>query len=460
MRTTYSRENLCRLAEPKCSRKLHEGLPPAPDKVNPFAPIGATPIRRLELRTSQHVVAHAVANAGFYLAVSPGGRTVHLFAMRPLVSFFVATVLSLPAALRGDAPAMSTSPHHLFVGTYTQKDSQGIYSVSFDSATGALGAPVLAAETKNPSYLALTPDRRRLYAVNESEAMAVAFGIESDHQHLVALQEPQPARGKASCHLVVDQTAHALMVANYHTGVVASFALRADGSIGAAGSVLQHTGSGPNPERQAGPHAHCVVLSPDNRFIFSCDLGLDKIFAYRLDPVAATLTPAETPFTSTAPGSGPRHLAFSPDGRHAFLLTEMGATVTSFRYDGDRGTLTPIDTRSTLDPHSGFTGENRSAAIRVHPNGRFVYASNRGPDSLAVFAIDPATAKLTLVEIVPSGGLQPRDFILSPDGRWLIAAHQDSNSLVVFQLDPATGRLTKTASTAKVSMPVCVLFAD
>lgn len=380
--------------------------------------------------------------------------------MRPPV--LLTSVLALLAATVAPAFSQTMTPrvHHLFVGTYTNKESKGIYSVEFDAATGRLAAPVLAAETKSPSYLALSPDRRRLYAVSESEAMAVAFAIDADRAHLTPLQSPQPARGKAPCHLTVDATARALVVANYHTGVVASLALNPDGTIGAAGSVLQHTGSGPNPDRQAGPHAHCVVLSPDSRYVFSCDLGLDKIFAYQLDAATARLTPAEKPFTVTAPGSGPRHLTFAPDGRHAFMLTEMGATVVAYRYDATHGTLTELDTRSSLDPQSTFRGENRSAAIRVHPNGRFVYASNRGPDSIAVLAFDAASGKLTPVEVVPSGGQQPRDFILSPDGLWLIAAHQDSNSLVVFRIDPATGRLTRTDATASVSMPVCVLFAD
>jgi 6-phosphogluconolactonase len=393
-----------------------------------------------------------------WLPFRPGAKTLRRVA--PILRFLLPSLAVLLLAGPARPETMNPQLHHLFIGTYSQKDSKGIYAVEFDAATGRLSAPTLAAATRNPSFLALSPDRKHLYAVSESEAMAVAFNVSAEHAQLTALQEPQPARGKAPCHLVVDATGRTLLVANYHTGIVASLAIQPDGTLGAPGSVIERTGSGPDRERQSTAHAHCVVLSPDNRFVFSCDLGLDKIFAYRLDAATATLSPAATPFTATAPGSGPRHFAFAPDGRHAFVITEMGGTITSFGYDAANGALTALDTQSTLDPHSDFHGKNGSAAIRVHPNGRFVYGSNRGPDNLAVFAFDAATGRLTPVEFVPSGGKSPRDFVLSPDGCWLIAAHQDSDSLTVFRVDPQSGRLTRTAATATISMPVCVMFAD
>jgi 6-phosphogluconolactonase len=348
--------------------------------------------------------------------------------------------------------------YRLFIGTYTRATSKGIYALQLDPETGVLSEPTLAAETPSPSYLALSPDRTVLYAVSEADAMAAAFRLAPDRTHLVALPGPQQAGGKAPCHLAVDATNRVLLVANYHTGVVASLPIAPDGSLGPAASVIQHEGSSINPERQSSPHAHSVTISPDNRFVLVCDLGLDKIFTYRLDPVDATLTPAEPPFTVATPGSGPRHFAFSPNGVHAFVIGEMSATLTSYRYDSARGSLHQLDEQPTLDERPKV--ENRSAAVRVHPNGRFVYASNRGADTIAVFGFEEATGNLSRIQIVHAGGKAPRDIALSPDGKWLVAANQDSNSLAVFRVTPETGLLTPTPATAEISMPVCVLFAD
>jgi len=358
------------------------------------------------------------------------------------------------------APASTYAmpPHHLYIGTYTRDGSKGIYALKLDPATGALTVPTVAAETKNPSFIAFSPDHRFLYAVNEAEAMAAAFAVDRDTFALRPLQSPQPAGGKAPCHLVVDRTGRALVVANYHTGVVASIPIHADGTLGQPGSVIQHTGSSVNPDRQSSPHVHSVTLSPDNRFAIVCDLGLDKIFTYRLDPAAATLTPAEPPFVQTAPGAGPRHSAFSRDGRYVFVITEMGGTLTSYAYDEATGALTPRDTQSTLP--AGFKGENTAAEVRVHPSGRFVYGSNRGDDSIAVFGFDAASGRLSPIEIVSCGGKGPRNFTLSPDGGWLVCANQYSNSLTVFRVDPTTGRLSRIDAMATISTPVCVLFAD
>lgn len=350
------------------------------------------------------------------------------------------------------------APHHLFIGTYTRDGSKGIYALTLDPETGALSAPVVAAETKAPSFLALSLDHRFLYAVSESEQMAAAFAVDNTTGKLTALQSPQTAGGVAPCHLAVDATGRTLLVANYHNGQVAALPIHADGTLGPPGSLIQHTGWSVNPERQSSPHVHSVTISPDNRHVIVCDLGLDKIFTYRLDPAAAKLTPAEPPFVATAPGSGPRHFKFHPDGRHAFAITEMGSTLTAYAYDATHGALKPLDTHSTLpaDFHSAST----CAEVRVHPNGRFVYGSNRGHDSIAVFAFDSATGRLAPVDITPTGGKSPRNFALSPDGAWLVAANQYSNSLTVFRVDPTTGRLTRVAGSAQISTAVCVLFLD
>jgi 6-phosphogluconolactonase len=361
-------------------------------------------------------------------------------------------------ALLAAATSAFSMTHHLFIGPYTRDGSKGIYALTLDGETGRLSAPVLAAETKGPSYLTLSPDGHRLYAVSESHAMAAGFVLSPDRAGLTPLAQDQSAGGKAPCHLTVDHTNRALLVANYHSGIVASLPINPDGTLRPPATVIQHEGHSVNPTRQSSPHVHSVTVTPDNRFVLVCDLGLDRIYTYRLDPATATLSPGDPAFITTEPGAGPRHLAFAPDGRHVLCITEMGGTLVSFAYEPANGSLRAVDRQSTLPP--GFSGENTSAAVRVHPNGRFVYGSNRGPDSIAVFGFDAASGRLTPVEIVPSGGKGPRDFALSPDGRWLVAAHQYSNNLTVFRVDPATGRLTPTPHTANLSTPVCVLFAD
>jgi 6-phosphogluconolactonase len=251
-----------------------------------------------------------------------------------------------------------------------------------------------------------------------------------------------------------------LLAANYREGRALAIPLRADGTLGAP-TFVQHTGSGPVAARQEKSHVHSATLSPDNRFAIFCDLGVDKIFSYALDPVAATLTPANPPFVATAPGAGPRHFKFSTDARHAYAINELDCTITVYDYAAATGALTPRQSLSTLPAgYDNSAGENTDAEVRLHPSGKFLVGSNRGHDSLAVFAIAPTTGRLTPVEIVSSGGKTPRNFAFSPDGAWLVCAHQDSANLTVFRVDPATGRLTRTPHEAAVPMCVCVLFYD
>jgi len=366
---------------------------------------------------------------------------------------FALAVAGLLTTLEGFA----MNGHLIYIGTYTRTISQGIYSVRLDRATGALSTPELVATTANPSFVALSPDRSHLYAVCESDTLAAPFAVNIDTGRLVP-DIVRSSGGKAPCHLMVDHSDRCLVVAHYHTGIVAALPIAEDGSLGAAGSIIAHTGRSVHPERQTGPHVHSVNISPDNRFVIVCDLGLDQVFTYALDPARATLTPAATPFIATAPGAGPRHSAFSPDGRHVFVINELDSTMVSYRYEAATGALTPLDTRSTLP--DGFAGTSHCAEVRVHPNGRFVYGSNRGHDSIVVFGFDADSGRLTPVEHVPTGGRNPRNFALSPDGAWLVAANQNSDSLRVFRVDPATGRLTATGHTASVPLPVCVQFAN
>jgi 6-phosphogluconolactonase len=379
--------------------------------------------------------------------------------------FFTASVLitALPFTMSA-APA---STHDFYVGTYTRTTSQGIYAVSLDAATGALSSPRLAAETPNPTFLALHPTGHYLYALDETPATtpggpvggALRAYARDPATGLLTSLNRQPTGGGSVTHLAVDATGHAIVTVSYGAGQVTSFPLLADGRLGSRQSFVQTTGPlGPNRTRQDKPHPHSVTLSPDNRFAWIADLGLDRVFSYRLDPATAALTPNEPPFLVIPPGSGPRHTKFSVDGRFFYVLNEIDGTVTVCTYAAASGRARPVQTISTLPAGFTITDPDRAAEIRLHPNGRFLYASNRGHDSIAIFAIDPATGLLTTIEITPCGGKAPRNFALTPDGAWLVCAHQDSDSLCSFRVDPATGRLTRVPGTITLSQPVCVLF--
>jgi 6-phosphogluconolactonase len=376
------------------------------------------------------------------------------------------TLFILPATVAATLAGYAGSSYELYVGTYTPKGgaSHGIYTVRFDPATGALGEPKLAAEMRNPSFLALRPDGQVLYALDESGGTGgglgggvAAFAVDSGTGGLKLLNR-QPTTGASTAHLAIDASARMVVTASYTGGQVAAFPLRTDGSLGAHTAWLLPAGAlGPRSDRQERPHPHSITFSPDNRFAYVCDLGLDKIFCYRVDPAAAALVPGPMAAMATAPGAGPRHSVFSADGRFFYVINELNCTIAVYRCDAPTGRLTAGPTISTLP--TGFTGQSTCAEIQLHPNGRFIYGSNRGHDSIAVFARDPATGSLTPVEIVSCGGRHPRHFALSPDGEWLICANRDTDDLVVFKVNSATGRLTATGQTARVPQAVCVVFA-
>jgi 6-phosphogluconolactonase len=254
----------------------------------------------------------------------------------------------------------------------------------------------------------------------------------------------------------VDQTGKNLLVANYGSGSVACFPLKADGSMAEASAFIQHTGSGPNRSRQAGPHAHEVVMSPDNRFVFVPDLGMDSIMIYRFDRAKGTLTPNDPPSAKTAPGLGPRHMAFDPKGRFAYVICELGNSIVAYSYDAAKGAFQELQTETTLP--KDFTGGSSTAEIAVHPNGRFLYGSNRGHDTIARYSLDPAKGTMTYIENVPTLGKTPRCFAIDPSGNFLIAVHEASDSAVVFKIDPKTGGLTPTGQTLEVGAPVALQF--
>jgi 6-phosphogluconolactonase len=367
--------------------------------------------------------------------------------------------MTLPAARSAD------SSHLIFVGTYTNNGSRGIYRLRLDGRTGALSDPEVAAEVADPTFLALHPDRPLLYALGVAHpaggqpgGAVGAYVIEPATGRLTLLNQ-QPGGGGRLSHLAVDATGRALVAVSYGGNQVVAFPVAPDGRLGARTLSLQHQGPlGPNAARQDQPHPHSVTISPDNRFAFVADLGLDRVFSYRLDPGRALLAPNDPPGFAVTPGAGPRHSAFSPDGRFFYVVDEIDGSVTACAYDRAGGAAAPFQHISTLPAGFPVTDPDRAAEIRVHPNGRFLYASNRGHDSIAVFARDEATGRLTPVEIASCGGRSPRNFALAPGGAWLVCAHQDSNTLAVFRVDADTGRLVRTGGSTGLPAPVCVLF--
>jgi len=357
---------------------------------------------------------------------------------------------------------IAQSEYLMYVGTYTGEKSKGIYAWRFQPASGKLTALGLAGETVSPSFLAVHPNRRFLYAVSEignyegqRSGAVSAFSIDPATGRLSLLNKA-PTRGGAPCHLNVDKTGKTLLLANYSGGSVAAFPLRGDGGLGEASAFIQHTGSSTDPKRQQGPHAHSINLSPDNRFAVAADLGLDQVLVYRFDPAAGSLTPHDPPFAKVNPGAGPRHFAFHPGGKFAYVINEMQSTVTAFAYDTARGALREFQTITTLP--KDFQGVNHTAEVQVHPSGKFLYGSNRGHDSIAVFSIDQAMGTLTPIEQVSTQGKVPRNFGIDPTGGYLFAANQRSDSIVVFRIDATSGRLTPAGETLEVGSPVCVKF--
>jgi 6-phosphogluconolactonase len=380
-----------------------------------------------------------------------------------LASVLTALIVGVGLSLNA-AAADPKGPARVYFGTYTGAKSRGIYLSTLDLATGALSAPVLAATNTNPSFLALHPGGRFLYAVNEVGTFGgqpggsvSAFAIEPASGQLRLLNQ-QGTRGAGPCHLTIDPAGRNVLVANYGGGSVTVIGLEADGRLGAVGSFIQHRGSSVNPRRQEAPHAHGVYLDAAHRLAFVPDLGLDRIQMYRFDAEQHGLSAADPePFVAVKAGAGPRHLAFHPNGRFAYVINELQSSITAFAYDAARGSLRELQTVATLP--ADFQGESTTAEIAVHPGGRFLYGSNRGHDSIAAFAVDETTGRLALLQHQPTQGRTPRSFAIAPGGAFLVAANQDSDDVVVFRIDPRTGRLSPTGTKVAVGAPVCVLFA-
>jgi len=350
----------------------------------------------------------------------------------------------------------------VYVGTYTMGKSEGIYLYRLNLASGELKYVATTKGVVNPSFLTLTPNRRYLYAVNEVEEFAgrksgavSAFAVDQKTGALRLLNQ-QASLGANPCYVDVDTSGRFVLVANYTRGNVTVLPVQRDGSLGEATDMKQYQGSGVNRERQEGPHAHCILLDPTNRFGYSCDLGTDKIMIFRFDARNGKLSANEQPWAQSKPGAGPRHLAFHPSGKYVFVLNELQSTITAFRRDPQKGSLQELQILTTLP--KGFTGTNTAADIHVSPDGRFVYCSNRGHDSIASFKIDPRNGALTAMGHESTRGMTPRNFAIDPAGMFLLVANQKSDNMVVFRLDQKTGGLSATGQVVEVPAPVCLKF--
>jgi len=377
--------------------------------------------------------------------------------MRALLAS-LAFAVSLVAGAAADPTAADTMS--VYVGSYADAKDPGIHHFKLDLSTGALSPAGGTAGVANPSFVTISPDKKFLYAIGEAalkgkKGGAVAsFSIDEKTGALTQLSE-QSSVGNGPCYVTADKTGKVVLVANYGGGSIASLPVSADGKLSEAATFVQHTGSSINKGNQAGPHAHSINVSPDNKFALAADLGIDKIMVYKLDPEKGTLTANDPPSADLPPGSGPRHFAFHPSGKYVYVCGEINSTVNAFTYDADKGALKHFQSLSTLpEPVKG----NSTAECQAHPNGKFVYVSNRGHNSVAVFHVDEATGKLTAAGHAPTGGKTPRNFGIDPTGKFLIAANQDSNNVVVFKIDPKTGMPAPAGHEVPVPKPVCVKF--
>ncbi len=362
----------------------------------------------------------------------------------------------------------------VYVGTYTeairfgtgqilQGKGGGIHAFRFDQDKGSLEPIGVTENVRNPSYLAFAPSKRFLYAVNELKEFEgkpgggiSAFAIDAASGALTFLNM-KATHGTDPCHLIVDATGRFVLVANFMSGSVCVLPIGADGSLGDASDFIQHQGSSVDPVRQAGPHAHAVEIDNDNAYVFVPDLGLDRVVIYAFDSRRGKLTPnPHQPWIATRPGAGPRQLVMHPNGRFAYLINELDSTMTAYAYDAAKGMLAELQTLPTLP--QDFTGKSTCAEVQITPDGAFLYGSNRGHDSLAIYRLDPATGLMSVVGHDSTGGKIPRNFEVHPGGRFIAAANQDSDNVVLLRLDPATGRMTRTGHVADAGTPICVRF--
>jgi 6-phosphogluconolactonase len=364
-----------------------------------------------------------------------------------------------PTITSGSPPAGETL---LYVGTYADGRDEGIFVFRMDMHTGDLRRVGAVAGVPNPSFLAIHPDRRHLYAVSEvgdfggGKSGAVYALALAPKTGLPAVLNAESSKGGYPCHLSVDRSGKYVLAANYGSGSVAVLPIGRDGRLGAATGFVQNVGKSKNPQRQEGPHAHEIILDTANRFALCADLGADRIFAYRFDPARGTISLNDAAGGTATPGSGPRHLTFDPPGRKLYVINEMASTITAYDYESRNGVLRPFQTVSTTP--DGFAGSNTTAEIAFHPSGRLLFGSNRGHDSIAIFRVDARSGRLSALGHQSTLGRTPRGFGVDPGGRYLVAANQDSNTLVVFAIDAASGRLRPVGDPVPAPKPVCIVF--
>lgn len=379
----------------------------------------------------------------------------------PAVLLFLGLFLTIAMNLM-QAQA-NTDEQLAYIGTYTEgkNKGKGIYCYRFLPSKGEMRLLNVTQGIKNPSFLALHPNGKFLYAVSEigqtngkPGGSVWAYKIDNASGALTLINH-QSSEGDGPCYAAVDNSGSCLLVANYDNGSIASLPIKSDGSLGKASSAIQHEGSSVDPERQKGPHAHSINVSPDNHYVVAADLGMDKLLIYKLDTKTSTLVKNEPAFCSTPPGGGPRHLSFAQDGRFAYVANEMKSSISVCSFDAAKGALHEIQTVSTLK--SNRPG-NSTAEIKMHPGGRFLYCSNRGDDSLAIFSVDHASGKLTLLGHQKTGGSTPRNFGIDPSGNYIVVCNQNSDNVLVFKIDLKTGLLNQLGETVTVPSPVCVKF--
>jgi len=368
---------------------------------------------------------------------------------------FVLTVL-----INMSTQNVSAAEQLVFISAFAAGDEGAIHAYQLSTETGELKLLHRTTDAEHPFFMALSKDRRFLYSIHAKafsgadDEQVAAYALDGDAGQLKRLNR-QSTRGTASCYLDVDATGKTVVVANYTTGSVASLPVAEDGSLGEVTSFFQHEGSSVDESRQKGPHAHAFVISPDNRFAFAPDLGLDRVMAYRLDPTTATLSPNRQPFARTTPGAGPRHLTFHPNGKHVYVINEMANSVTMFDYEVASGILIEQQTVSTVP--DDFEGTSHCADLKITPDGRHLYGTNRGHDSIAAYSLDEA-GRLTRTAIVPSHGQGPQNLAITAGGKWLLCANMPGNNVVVFRIDSTNGALDRVDQSVSIPTPSCIML--
>ena len=375
------------------------------------------------------------------------------------MKYLLITLLSIGlfySCAQNGSPTNKTTECLVYVGTYTGGDSQGIYTYKLDKNTGELLYSATTKNVDNPSFLAIHPNGEYLYSVSSSKTdPGSVYSFKRDKKTgLLNFINKQSSEGAGPCHVIVDNSGKWVLAANYGGGTVSILPIQKDGGLSPATDSKKHTGSSINPSRQNGPHPHSIWESPDNSFVFVPDLGIDKINIYKLDSEKGKLLANDPPYFKTAPGAGPRHFTFHPNGKSAFVINELNSTITSMDYDVSTGAFTEKHSISTLPEN--FKEENTCADIHTTPNGRFVYGSNRGHDSIAAFSVEKETGQLSMIETESTQGVQPRNFAIDPTGTILLAANQKTNNVVTYWINQASGELTPTGFQAEIPTPVCL----